>query len=742
MGKNFIFCFLFLLAFSVNSQVVINEVMYSPTPNTEKEWFEIYNSGSSYVNIMQWKWKDASSNYKTITTGSTILGAYQYAVICDDSASVRQFHPGFSGLIFQTSWTALNNDEDAIILVDGSQNSYLIDSLHYHSSWGGTSGYSLERKNPAGLTNNPLNWGTSVDFQKSTPNRLNSVTPKLYDLYLSSFKFTPQAPKAGDTLNLNFQIKNPGINPAGNFFLNIFRNANLDSVIRPSDLIHAQNFSPFVLNPNDSMTYSYSITGIDSGLKQFIGKIVYAADLDTTNNLLVKNVRVNGNGIIISNGLIINEIMYHPQSSLECEWVELYNNTGSPINLNNWKISDSSTQSNPIIILTDKIIGAYDYIVISKNRTILNAHRLIDSNKVVYLSNLPALNDDKDVVTIYNNAGEINDRVSYKSSWGGNNARSSLERKSPNGLPGDSASWGTSIDCEYSSPTRVNSFSNLAPYLRKDIIINEIMYDPLSVSCEWIEFYNPTYKFLNVSGWRLNVSSNFYNLSDTCNLVINPGQYLVVAFDTSLYNRFTNLRNPDQSRKLIFNHSLNLSNEGAMVRILDALNNVIDSVYYSPNWHNGNLPDTKGYSLERINPQLNSNDRSNWNSSTALLGGTPGTRNSIFIENTASTNSISVSPNPFSPDGDGFEDFAIIKYKLKPAISQLRVKVYDVKGRLVRTLLNNQLSGSEGQIIFDGKNDSGEKLRIGIYILFIEAINDIGGTIEQNKATVVIAAKL
>ena len=129
--------------------------------------------------------------------------------------------------------------------------------------------------------------------------------------------------------------------------------------------------------------------------------------------------------------------MYHPQSSLECEWVELYNNTGSPINLNNWKISDSSTQSNPIIILTDKIIGAYDYIVISKNRTILNAHRLIDSNKVVYLSNLPALNDDKDVVTIYNNAGEINDRVSYKSSWGGNNARSSLERKSPNGLPGD-----------------------------------------------------------------------------------------------------------------------------------------------------------------------------------------------------------------------------------------------------------------------------------------------------------------
>ena len=75
-------------------------------------------------------------------------------------------------------------------------------------------------------------------------------------------------------------------------------------------------------------------------------------------------------------------------------------------------------------------------------------------------------------------------------------------------------------------------------------------------------------------------------------------------------------------------------------------------------------------------------------------------------------------------------------------MAQLRVKVYDVKGRMVRTLLNNRLSGSEGHIIFDGKNDSGEKLRIGIYILFIEAINDIGGTVEQTKTTVVIAAKL
>ncbi|MCX6166119.1 MAG: lamin tail domain-containing protein, partial [Ignavibacteriae bacterium] len=425
------------------------------------------------------------------------------------------------------------------------------------------------------------------------------------------------------------------------------------------------------------------------------------------------------------------------------EWVELYNNSNFPVNIKNWKISDSTTQSNPILITeNNKIIGANDYIVIAKNNTIVSNHRQIDTNKIVYLTNLPGFNDDADVIMIYDYINNVIDRVAYKSNWGGNNLKNSLERVSPNRPSNDSTNWATSLDCEYSSPTRANSLSNLTSYSRNDLIVNEIMYDPLTISCEWIEFYNSSSKFLNLTGWRLNVSTSFYNLFDTCNIIINPGQYVIIAKDTTIFNRFSVLKNPDPSRRLIFSNNLYLSNEGAMLRIMDALNNVIDSVYYNPKWHNSNLPDTKGYSLERINPQFNANDRSNWNSCTALLGGTPGAKNSIFTSNSINTNTVSVSPNPFSPDGDGYEDFTIIKYKLKQNISQLRVKVYDVKGRMVRTLLNNQLSGSEGQIIFDGKNDNGEKLRIGIYILFIEAINDVGGTVEQVKATVVVASKL
>jgi len=91
---------------------------------------------------------------------------------------------------------------------------------------------------------------------------------------------------------------------------------------------------------------------------------------------------------------------------------------------------------------------------------------------------------------------------------------------------------------------------------------------------------------------------------------------------------------------------------------------------------------------------------------------------------------------------DGFEDFTIINYNLTQATSQVRIKIFDSKGRLVRTVANNQPSGSSGSVIFDGLGDDGQALRIGIYVIFLEALNDGTGVVETMKTVVVVARKL
>ncbi|MBK8982120.1 MAG: hypothetical protein IPM38_07305 [Ignavibacteria bacterium] len=75
---------------------------------------------------------------------------------------------------------------------------------------------------------------------------------------------------------------------------------------------------------------------------------------------------------------------------------------------------------------------------------------------------------------------------------------------------------------------------------------------------------------------------------------------------------------------------MSLSNTGEKISVADSMNNTIDAVTYSPDYHNPNIDDTKGISLERINPKFLSGDRYSWSSSANPAGGTPGLVNSIY----------------------------------------------------------------------------------------------------------------
>ena len=114
---------------------------------------------------------------------------------------------------------------------------------------------------------------------------------------------------------------------------------------------------------------------------------------------------------------------------------------------------------------------------------------------------------------------------------------------------------------------------------------------------------------------------------------------------------------------------------------------------------------------------------------------TPGAKNSVSVDYSDKVE-LSIEPNPFSPDGDGFEDQTVFRYTL-PMESQLTIKIYDVKGRLVRALVEDEPAVS-GEISWDGKDDENRTVRIGIYVVLAEAA---GHWYSQKKATVVVAKR-
>ena len=266
------------------------------------------------------------------------------------------------------------------------------------------------------------------------------------------------------------------------------------------------------------------------------------------------------------------------------------------------------------------------------------------------------------------------------------------------------------------------------------------MFEPGSGNNEFIEFYNLSEGSINIGGWKLeNENGSPINLSDTA-VFLPSKNYFLLAADSSVLSSYNLFNYPYKTVPNI--SSLGLNNSEDLLLLKDLKGNVIDSLRYFSKWHNKNFVSTQNISLERINPYLNSNDPSNWSSSAGSAGATPGKQNSIFAGLQKSESKLSVSPNPFSPDNDGFEDFTIINYNLSQATSQVRIKIYDSRGRLVRNLINNQPGGSKGSVIFNGLDDPGRTLRMGIYIIFLEALNQSSAVLETMKTVVVVARKL
>lgn len=279
-------------------------------------------------------------------------------------------------------------------------------------------------------------------------------------------------------------------------------------------------------------------------------------------------------------------------------------------------------------------------------------------------------------------------------------------------------------------------------FLSQSIVINEIMYAPLTDANEfmgeqledqpeWIELYNRSEETIDLQNWSFSDSdtASRFQISNY-SLKIQPDSFLIIADFPLSAVVFPNIPAP----VVVTSQFPSLNNTSDAVYLYDLNHNIIDHLVYSDDMGGGD-----GYSLERFNPEIASDDINNWSSCTKIEGGTPGARNSIFVEKLATSAAVKAAPNPFSPDIDGI---TIIHYNLPLKTAAINIKIYDTRGRLRRYLANNQPSGNEGSIIWDGKDDDAHQCRMGIYIIFLEALNSEQGVLVSHKSTVVLAGKL
>ncbi|MGB1039786.1 MAG: lamin tail domain-containing protein, partial [Flavobacteriales bacterium] len=275
------------------------------------------------------------------------------------------------------------------------------------------------------------------------------------------------------------------------------------------------------------------------------------------------------------------------------------------------------------------------------------------------------------------------------------------------------------------------------------VILNEILFNPYTGDEDFVELYNNSDLYIDLFGWSLgnddNGSAGNFKTIDQ-HYLLKPKEYVFVTKNKVAIIARYSTNSPEKSIEI---ETLpTYSNESGTVYILTPSGTESDKFDYDEDMHFSLLRNVDGVSLERLNFDRPTQDKTNWHSAAEEVGfATPGVQNSQFTPVASSTSTLSVSPELFSPDNDGFEDILSINYIMTEPGFVGNVSIYDSRGRIIKSLIKNQLLAKKGSFAWDGTNENGTKARIGRYVILFE-FYDLDGNVKTEKTTCVVAHKL
>ncbi|PXY00959.1 hypothetical protein DF185_13780 [Marinifilum breve] len=276
-----------------------------------------------------------------------------------------------------------------------------------------------------------------------------------------------------------------------------------------------------------------------------------------------------------------------------------------------------------------------------------------------------------------------------------------------------------------------------------DIVINELLFNPLAGGSDYVELYNRTQNIYDLSQLYIGKKDENYLLTDSVKLakkqiLLHPESYLLFTADS------LNITDNYYTSNTAVFHQVSLPNypdkNGRIV--LYTKDELIDDFEYYEEMHFELLATKEGVALERVNPDEETNLNSNWQSAAQNIGfGTPGMKNSVYSDIQETVEEVSLSSKIFSPDNDGIDDRLYINFNLEDDGFVANIRIYNSLGKEIRKLASNLYLGTDDKVYWDGLNSKRERLPIGIYLVYIEMFNP-DGRMKTYKKTCVIGGKL
>jgi len=222
---------------------------------------------------------------------------------------------------------------------------------------------------------------------------------------------------------------------------------------------------------------------------------------------------------------------------------------------------------------------------------------------------------------------------------------------------------------------------------------------------------------------------------------MDAGSFLVVAKDPALVRSSFALADSVVVGVIGGWPSLNDAGTGGMpadrVRLLEAGGTPCDAVPYRSE------SSVRGGSLERLSVDLPSDAAGSWAESVDPRRGTPGGDNSMKAPGSmaAARGALLIAGARVLRRRGGDAVPVVLRLTAAARGRRLTVRVHDLLGRPLRTLVEGQRFDSEGAFLWDGRDERGAPVPPGLYVIRADALPEDGAAARASSVPMAVAAE-
>lgn len=287
---------------------------------------------------------------------------------------------------------------------------------------------------------------------------------------------------------------------------------------------------------------------------------------------------------------------------------------------------------------------------------------------------------------------------------------------------------GTLTDCggnTYQIDDRI-PFGRAVPPEPFDLVINEILTNPFdNENADFVEIFNRSNRIIDLKDVKVGYGGD--TLPQKAVVAVSKGwQLLPKAYAALCKRKDITLQQyvcKDENRLVECDSLPDFAISKGIIHLTDRSLQSIDRFNYTEEMHYPKLLTTKGVSLERLYPDMPTQDENNWRSAAESAGfGTPGYENSQ-AGNALENNEFEIAPEVFSPDNDGYEDYTEVLCTFTEEENRVSIVIFNNRGQPVKHLANNVLCGTSARFRWDGLDDRNQSAQAGMYVVQIECWN-------------------